>query len=258
MRDKIAIVTGASRGIGRNIAVEFAREGATVVVAARTEQENEKLPGTIYSVAKEIEQLGTGGRALPLRLNLIDDDSVHALAEKVFAEFGRVDVLVNNAGVRPITHALDLPMRHFDLVWKVNVRGAFILTQLVVPRMLERGSGSVINISSRAARGGMEGRLIYTMTKRADELMMETLEVEEGGKGVQFFSLQPSRLVVSAGARLTGMVREGMEVEAPEAMGQAAIWLATQAPPELSGKHFYSQGLLGDLAAGKQPVPIAT
>jgi citronellol/citronellal dehydrogenase len=255
---QIAFVTGGSRGIGRNIALQLAKEGANVVVAARTEEENEKLPGTIYSVAKEIEALGTGAAALPLKLNLVDDDSIHAAAERAVAELGRVDALINNAGVRPLTKALQLPMRHFDLVWKVNVRGAFLLTQLLAPPMLERGSGAVINISSRVARAGAEDRVIYAITKRADELIIETLEIEEGGKGVRFFSLQPERMVATEGAHATGVVREGVEMEPPEAMGQAAAWLVAEAPAALSGKHFFSGALLRDVAAGRSPTPIAT
>ncbi len=256
--DQVVFITGASRGIGRNIALELAKEEAHIVVAARSIEENPRMPGTIYSVAKEIESLGTGARALPVRCNLVDEESIRAAVGTAMAEFGHIDVLINNAGVRPLTKLLDLPLRHWDLVWSVNARGAFLCTKLIVPQMIERRHGTVINVSSRVARQGMIDRVIYCITKRADELMVEVLKLEEGGQGVRLFSLQPERMVATEGARLTGMARPGVESEPPEAMGQAALWLVTEAPDELSGKHFYSQLILRNVADNKLPDPIVT
>ncbi len=258
LTDQIVFITGASRGIGRNIALELAKEGAHIIVAARSVEENPRMPGTIYSVAKEIKSLGTGARALPVRCNLVDEESIQSAVGTARAEFGHIDVLINNAGVRPLTKLLELPLRHWDLVWSVNARGAFLCTKLIVPQMIERRHGTVINVSSGAARQGMADRAIYCITKRADELMAEVLELEEGGQGVRFFSLQPERMVVTEGARLTGVARPGVETEPPETMGQAALWLIAESPAELSGKHFYSQSILRDVANNRLPDPIAT
>lgn len=249
---QVAFVTGASRGIGRNIAIELAREGANIVVAARTEEQTDpRLPGTIHSVAEQIEAMGTGARALAVRCNVADEESVAAAVEKTLAEFGHIDILINNAGIQAPSSIVDQQVRHWDLVWRVNVRGAFLCTKFIVPHMIERRQGTVINISSRAAERGAPGNVSYSISKRSLELMAEALAGEVKEYGIKSFALSPERLVITEGAQFLGLDKRlppGTETEAPEIMGRAAVYLIADAPMELSGRSFYSQSLLREYA----------
>ena len=149
LKGKVAIVTGASRGIGKAIAIGFAKEGADVVVAARTELENEKLSGTIHKTVEEIKVFGR--RALPIRCDVTDENSVNEMVKKTIAEFGRIDILVNNAGVAFYYPVVETPLRRWEIVLRVNLTGAFLCSKAVLSKMTEQRSGSIINISSLVA-----------------------------------------------------------------------------------------------------------
>jgi NAD(P)-dependent dehydrogenase (short-subunit alcohol dehydrogenase family) len=147
---KTAIVTGSSRGIGKVIALQLARDGADVVVCARTVEPGE-LPGTIGETAKEIEALGR--RALAVRLDLASDADLDAVVDQTVAHFGRIDILVNNAViVGPRRKFVGGDTEFFDLAYRVNVRGPFALAQRCAAKMAAQGGGTIINITSGAAR----------------------------------------------------------------------------------------------------------
>src|SRR3989337_1231404 len=150
LKDRVAIITGASRGVGKFVAVELAKEGCHIVVAARTEQEADpKLPGTIYATAEELRSLGV--RALPVRTDATDEESVRAMVEATLAEFGRIHILINNAGIMFPGRLWEIPIKRWDLVTRVNVRGTVLCCQAVLPHMIEQRQGVIINISSIAA-----------------------------------------------------------------------------------------------------------
>ncbi|MCP4647158.1 MAG: SDR family NAD(P)-dependent oxidoreductase, partial [bacterium] len=150
MQDKVCIITGASRGIGKAIAEGFAREGADVVVAARTvEQKDERLPGTIYTTAKLVEEAGR--RALPVKVDVSSEEDVEEMVKKTIDEFGRVDVMVHNAAVAYWKKLWEIPVKVWDRVISVNLRGAFLCARAVIPHMIEQKSGSIINLSSPGA-----------------------------------------------------------------------------------------------------------
>ena len=149
LRDKVAIVTGASRGLGKAIAIGFSKEGAKVVITARTEAEKKDLPGTIYQTAEEIKALSL--EALAIRCDVTDEASVGAMVDVAFSRFGRIDILVNNAGVAFFYPIVETPLKRWETVLKVNLTGAFLCTKAVLPHMMKQKSGSIINISSLAA-----------------------------------------------------------------------------------------------------------
>jgi citronellol/citronellal dehydrogenase len=132
LQGRVAIITGASRGIGRAIALGLARQGCGVVIAAKTTESTNKLPGTIYTVAAEAEALG--GQALPVRVDVRDEAQLEALVAVTLERFGRVDLLVNNAGALHWQGILDTPAKRFDLVMAVNARAAFLCCRAVLPR----------------------------------------------------------------------------------------------------------------------------
>lgn len=150
LSNKVAIVTGASRGIGKAIALKLAEEGATVVVAARTEAAGGPLAGTIHQTAEEITKLG--GKALPLKVDITKEDDIAQMVRQALEKLGRIDILVNNAGAgRPAT-LLEMQVRHWDMVINTNLRGPFLCTKAVLPTMAAQKSGSIINVSSLAAQ----------------------------------------------------------------------------------------------------------
>ena len=246
LESKVAIVTGSSRGVGKNIALELARAGADLVVAARTEQvKDPKLPGTIFETAEEIRALGR--RALPVRTDVTDEESIEAMVGCAIEEFGRIDILVNNAGIMAPGPLAEVPLKRWDLVMRVNVRGPVACCRAVWPHMVERRGGVIINISSIAADQPGGGNISYSVSKDALRKFSEGLAEEGKPHDVRVFALSPEGLVVTPGTmyhRLSEEVPGGALVEAPEAMGQAAVFLCSEAARGMTGRHFYSRILL--------------
>ena len=149
LQNKVAIVTGSSRGIGKAMALSLAREGANIVVAARTETARPNTPGTIHATAAEIEALGA--KALPVQCNVREEESIYAMVQRTLDTFGRIDVLVNNAGVGTYRTFLETNVREWDLLMDIDLRAPFICCKAVAPVMIDQGGGSIINISSHAA-----------------------------------------------------------------------------------------------------------
>ncbi len=155
---QVAIVTGASKGIGKAIALSFAREKMKVVLAARTKSELEKA-------SAEVNKLG--GNALPVAMDISKDEDVAQLVSKTVETFGRIDVLINNAGLGMFAPVDELPVEDFDRMFAVNMRGVFLCTRAVLPYMKKQKSGAIINISSLAGKNFFKGGAGYAATKWA-------------------------------------------------------------------------------------------
>lgn len=238
MRDKVAIVTGASRGIGKAIALGFAAHGATVVVAARSESPpHEKLPGTIYETAEAIT--AAGGRALPVRCDVTDETSVAALVERTLAELGRIDVLVNNAAVDFPSPVVSMPLKRWEIVLKVDLTGPFICSRAVLPSMMERRSGSIINITSQAGseQGGktVGYSAAYAAAKAGLDRLTWALAVEVEEYGIAVNGLKPAKVVDSEGMRMWATEEEKRLFVPPDSMVACALFLAEQTASTLTG-----------------------
>lgn len=238
LRDKVAIVTGASRGIGKAIAIGFAQEGADVVVAARTELENEKLPGTIHKTVEEIKVFGR--RALPIRCDVTDENSVNEMVKKTIAEFGRIDILVNNAGVAFYYPVVETPLRRWEIVLRVNLTGAFLCSKAVLSKMTEQRSGSIINISSLAANerdgGTVSTGLAYAVAKAGLDRFTYGLSAEVGRFNIAINCLKPHGVVDTEGMRFWVKEEERKGWVTPEKMVKCAIFLAIQDARGVTGK----------------------
>lgn len=232
LKEKVAIITGASRGIGKALAVAFAKEGAAVAIAARTEQQkNERLPGTIYETAELIK--ADGGQALAVRCDVTREEDIQGLAQKTLDEFGRIDILVNNAGLAFPGTLMDTTMKRWNVTMEVNMTGTFLLTQAVVPIMKKQGGGSIINTSTSVekARGGLTGglSLSYPVAKAAVEQFTYMAAAE----------LSPYNIAVNCYKPGKGVITEGFELNfpkdydrsqwgGPENMIKTALFLAQQ------------------------------
>jgi dehydrogenase/reductase SDR family protein 4 len=180
LKNKVAIVTGASRGIGRAIAETFVREGATVVICGRKRETLEQVAGEIGPAVK------------PIVCHVGRSEQIKSMVDTVTREFGRIDILVNNAGTNVAqAPCLDLDEGMFDKMIEINLKSAFRLTQLIAPGMCERGSGSIVNIASiSGVRPQFEG-LLYSMTKAALIMMTQSYALELGPKGVRVNAIAP-------------------------------------------------------------------
>jgi citronellol/citronellal dehydrogenase len=253
---KVAIITGASRGLGQYCAVGYAREGAKVVVAARTESEKDpNLPGTIHETVALVEE--AGGEGMAVVCNVGDPSSIEAMAAAVLDRFGRIDVLMNNAAVQPPGRISTIQPRHWELEFQINVHGPFHCVRAVLPAMLDQGSGSIINISSVAARGGSH----YGATKRALEAMTIGLAAELREKGITVNALKPVGAIETPGLRYRGggtapsPPRPGLPP--PDSYVEAAVLLALQTPEACSGEVLDDAEVVARLADAETKARLA-
>jgi len=254
---KVAIVTGASRGIGESIARLFAAEGASVVCAARTLKEGDHkfLEGSLATTVTEIE--AGGGTALAVQTDLSQEESCLQLVTKTREAFGPIDILVNNAAVSYFVPVKDMTSKQWDISWSVGPRAVFILCRETLSDMLAKGNGAIVNISSGAAigpgRGPYAGKepTIYPSTKygaekAAIERFTQGLAEEVYQNNISVTALSPSELVVTPGSLYFNMASspDDPRAEPPEYMAQATLLLATEPLDKVTGRVTYSQAIL--------------
>ncbi len=220
LKDKVAIVTGGGRGIGRAIALVFAREGARIVIAARS-------VGEIQKVAQEVQELKQD--ALAIQADVTKEEDVAQLVKQTLKQFQTIDILVNNAGLNlPKRNVVDLSLNEWEQVLSVNLTGPFLTTKAVLPIMMERRRGKIINISSRGGRLGAAGRAPYRASKAALINFTETVGAEARDYGIDVNAICP-------GAVDTAMVDEislGRKTDlghlmAPDEIAKVALFLAS-------------------------------
>lgn len=230
-KDTVAVITGASRGIGRAAAVAMAKRGANVVCTARsTYAAPGKLPGTLEDTVRQVTEQGV--RGLAVACDISDEDQVSALAARTIDEFGRVDVLINNAATNYWQPFAETSAKRWDLVMNVNLRGTFLCTRSFLPHMLERGGGHIVNLSSGAATDSVIaaelGIIPYAVSKAAVEKLTETLAIEVEPGGIVVNCLRIEMAVATEGAKLLSEGADLSDWETPEAIADALMWLATR------------------------------
>jgi NAD(P)-dependent dehydrogenase (short-subunit alcohol dehydrogenase family) len=263
MDGKVAIVTGASRGIGEAIARRMAGEGAVVAVTARTvEPGDSRFEGSISETVDLITK--AGGSAIAVAADLSKQEDRKRLIEHVTKELGPIDVLVNNAAVTFFEPVEVFTERHYDLMFEVQVRAPFEMSQLIIPSMKQRKSGWILNISSGAARHPQVGagrRLggggpVYGMCKAALERFTTGLAAELYDDNIAVNVLSPAGVVATPGVRHHKLIPPGREdmAEPVEVIAEAALALCTGTVDTLSGKVTYSKPLLDELGRTAQPL----
>ena len=238
MHGKVAIVTGASRGIGKAIAIGFAKQGAKVVVAARsTEAPHERLPGTIGETVAEIEK--SGGKAVAVRCDVTDEASVDAMVKQTLDSYGRIDVLVNNAAIDFPAPCVEMPLKRWDIVLRVNLTGAFLCSKAVIPAMRKQGGGSIVNITSNAGvergSGTVGYSAIYAVSKAGLDRLTWALAAEEGVNNIAVNALKPWGVVSTEGMRMWAEPEEQADWKSPASMVACAIFLAQQDASGVTG-----------------------
>jgi len=249
LESKVAVVTGASRGIGKAIAIALAREGADVVVAARTEGETGPLPGTIHKTAEEIHALGR--RSLAIKTDVTKEEQVAEMVSSTLEKFGRIDILVNNAGINVPGRVLDISVKRWDLIIAVNLRGTFLCTKAVLPTMIERKSGSIINLSSILGTRDISGEVAYGVTKAAIERFTYGLAEEVREYNIAVNAMCPSYTDTEGIGVWTPDVDKSAW-QKPEMWGRYAVFLAAQDAGSLTARALVAREL-AELGADGNP-----
>ena len=248
LKGQVAVVTGASRGIGEAIAKRFAMEGAKVIASARTvEASDHFLPGTIKRCAQDI--VDAGGEAAAIRCNLADEDDRRNLIAETERLFGPVDILVNNAAVTWFMPVVDFTEKRYRTMMDVQVYAAFELAQMVLPGMIERGRGRILTVSSHAAihpdakAGGGRGGTVYGMCKAALERFTTGLAQEVYGKGVGVNVISPG-LVATPGVVHHKLINDTNRETPVEHMAEACLRLCHGDPAEITGRIDYADQVI--------------
>ena len=240
LTNKVAIVTGGSRGIGRAVSRGLARAGAKVVVASRTEEEvapgsqfERYASGNIHDTADRIRK--DGDEALAVRCDVSNPTDLQTLVNAAVSQYGGIDILFSNAGVDCESPVIDLDLDLLDRCLAVNVRAPLLLCKFALPSMLSRGSGSIIGVTSGSARGYREGRVGYSMSKAALERMLLSLaeEVRPHNIAVNLFS--PGRVDTWMNRRGDWPGTAHIPMVQPDEVTDAAVWLAAQSASTFTG-----------------------
>lgn len=214
LKDKVAVVTGGGRGIGKAIALALAKDGADVVLAARTHYE-------IESVGKQIE--GLGRKALAVKADVSQVVDVRKLFEKAVGKFGSVHVLVNNAGIGSFANVIDLNVGDFDRMWAVNMRGVFLCTQAVLPYMIKQQGGDILNIASLAGRNAFVGGAGYCSTKWALIGFSRSLMLEVRKHNIRVITLCPGSVDTGFGEHASRTPKSSGEIPTAEDIARVAV-----------------------------------
>ncbi len=245
LANKTLFITGASRGIGKAIGLRAAKDGANVVIAAKTSEPHPKLPGTIHTAAKEIET--AGGKALPVVCDIRFEEQVEAAVARAVETFGGIDVLVNNASAIMLTNTEMTPMKRFDLMHQVNTRGTFLCGQKCLPHLKKAANPHILNLSPPL---NMEARwfaphVAYTMAKFGMSQCVLGWAEEFKGAGIGVNALWPKTAIDTAAVRnLLGGDSTAKRSRKPEIIADAAHVILTSPSREVTGNFFVDEALL--------------
>jgi citronellol/citronellal dehydrogenase len=242
LRDRVVFITGASRGIGRAVALACAREGADIVVAAKTEVENNpRLPGTIHDVAREIEALGR--RALPIKLDVRDDAACEAAVEQAVGHFGRLDALVNNAGALWWADVIETPIKKFDLVMGINVRASFVLAHAALPHMMKQRFGHIVMMSPPVDVTACAHHGAYTVSKFGMTMIAHAIAEEGLAHNVTAHALWPATAIESYATINFGLGGPEMWRKS-DILADATVALLAKEPSARPGRAWIDEELL--------------
>jgi citronellol/citronellal dehydrogenase len=238
---RVAIVTGSSRGIGRAMVLRLAREGAGVVVTGKSESGTDRLPGSIHTVAQEVEQ--AGGTALPIRVDVRYEDEVKAMVDQTVEKFGRVDILVNNAGALWWQPVLQTPPKRYDLMWEINVRAAYLCAYYALPHMVQQHWGHIINCSPPITTEPSPGHVAYMTTKMGMTRMAIGIAAEHERDGIASNSLWPVTIIESL-ASINWGLGDRSQWRSPEILCDAMMEILRSEPPSLTGQQILDEPFL--------------
>ena len=242
-KNKTIFITGATRGIGKAIALKFAEEEANIVIAAKTVKPHPKLPGTIFDAAEEIES--AGGKALPIRTDIRDENQINDAVQQTIDKFGSIDALVNNASAISLTGTLETPMKKFDLMFGINVRGTYAVSQACLPYLLKSNNPHILNIASPINLNPkwFQEYTAYTIAKYGMSMCVIGMSEEFKNDGLAVNALWPKTIIDTAALRLV----PGVDSEASRdasIMADAAYSILSKDSKTCSGNFFLDEEVL--------------
>lgn len=261
LKGKTLFITGCSRGIGLAIAIRAAKDGANIVVAAKTKRRHPKLPGTIYTAAEEIE--AAGGKALPLVVDVRDEDNLKAAAAEAAQHFGGIDILINNASAIYLAGTLDTPMKRFDLMSQVNVRGTYAASQALLPYLLKSDNPHILVMSPplNMHPRWFRDHLAYTLSKYGMSMCVLGLAEEFRSQGVAVNALWPKTVIHTDALAMLGGLVSPQNCRRPEIVADAAYAVLCRDSRQCTGNFLIDEEVLAEEGvtdfSGYQDVPGA-
>jgi len=249
LNGKTVFITGASRGIGLAIGLRCAQDGANVVIAAKTTEPHPKLPGTIHTAAADIE--AAGGKALAVEADIRYEDQIEAAAARAVENFGGIDVLVNNASAISLTRTLDTPMKRFDLMFGVNVRGTFATSRACIPHLKKSDNPHILNLApplNMSARW-FKDHCAYTMAKYGMSMCVLGMAEELKGDGIAVNALWPRTVILTAALAMIPGV-DPAACRKPEIVADAAHAILGRDSKSCSGNFFIDEEVLKEEGVG--------
>ena len=244
LKDRIIFITGGSRGIGRAIALRAARDGANICIAAKSDKPHPTLPGTIFSVADEIEQ--AGGRPFPIKLDVRDEDAVVSAVNQAAKHFGGLDIVINNASAITLKNTSELSMQRFDLMHSVNVRGTYACSKASVPHLLKSDNPHILNLSPPLNMNPVwfKDHVAYTMSKYGMSMCVLGMASEFRSQGIAVNALWPRTVIETAAINMLGDLVNPINCRKPEIMADAAHAILCRDSKTNSGNFYIDEDVL--------------
>ncbi|MGH8475561.1 MAG: SDR family oxidoreductase [Methylococcales bacterium] len=241
---KTLVITGASRGIGKAIALRAAADGANIAIFSKSSEPNPKLPGTIFTSAQEIQ--AAGGRALPLCVDVQDDEAVSRAVQETLSTFGGIDILVNNASAISLTGTLNTDMKRYDLMQRINTRGTFLCSKTCIPALRKAENPHILNVSPplNIHERHFAPHTAYSISKFGMSLCVLGMAAEFRNEGIAVNALWPATIIDTSAIRnlFGGQMLRG--ARKPEIMADAAHWILTRNSRQFSGKFLIDEEVL--------------
>lgn len=260
---QVAFVTGTTRGVGKQYALSLAEAGCDVVSTGKTAEPRDDLPGTIHQTADEVRERGQD--ALAVQLDVRDEDQIRDAIEETVDHFGRLDVVINNAGAIQLGPVEELPAKRFDLLMEVNARAAYLTAREAVPHLRESGGGHVL-MSSPPVTESAPGMTAYGLSKVGMTFVAKSLASELDGDGIGVNAIWPVTAIDSQATRHFGMGTEE-QWRSPEILADAVLEIVSRDPADCTGNAFYDEDVLRDagveefsdyaVVEGSDPPPLS-
>lgn len=241
---KTIFITGASRGIGKAIALKAAKDGANIAIAAKTSEQHSKLPGTIYSAAEEIEKVG--GKCLPCKVDIRNESEVEKAVEECVQKFGGIDILINNASAISLTGTLDTPMKKYDLMHQVNTRGTFLVSQKCIPYLKSAKNPHILNLSPPLSMKPIwfAGHVAYTMAKYGMSMCVLGMSAELRPYNIAVNALWPRTAIWTAAMNVIADESARKSCRKPDILADAAYVVLTRDSKSHTGQFYVDEQVL--------------
>lgn len=244
LSNKTILITGSSRGIGQAMALRFAQEGANIIITGKTTETHESLPGTIYTVAEEVEK--AGGKALPLMLDVRDENQIDAVVAEAVKKFGGLDVLINNASAISLTNTLNTTLKRFDLMLDVNARATFACSRACIPHLMKSKNPHILNMSPplHMVSKWFKDHLAYTYSKYGMSVCTLGMSAEFREMGIAVNSLWPKTTIATSAIKVNFPPELYAASRNPSIVANAAYYIITQNSRDLTGQFLIDEDVL--------------